>query len=66
MIMHNGIWRCGVEQRSARRAHNPKDAGSNPAPATKFHGGVAQLVRACGSYPQSRWFESSRRYHVAR
>lgn len=26
-------------------------------------GGVAQLVRACGSYPQGRWFESTRRYH---
>ncbi len=26
-------------------------------------GGVAQLVRACGSYPQCRWFESTRRYY---
>ncbi len=25
-------------------------------------GGVAQLVRACGSYPQSHWFESSHRH----
>ena len=24
---------CGVEQLVARRAHNPKVAGSNPAPA---------------------------------
>ena len=27
------------------------------------HGGVAQLARACGSYPQCHRFESSRRYH---
>ena len=26
---------CGVEQLVARRAHNPKVAGSSPAPATK-------------------------------
>ncbi|SOB57333.1 protein of unknown function [Pseudodesulfovibrio profundus] len=26
-------------------------------------GEVAQLVRACGSYPQSRRFKSSPRYH---
>lgn len=26
----------GVEQRPARRAHNPEDAGSNPASATAF------------------------------
>ena len=26
---------CGVEQMVARRAHNPKAAGSSPAPATK-------------------------------
>jgi hypothetical protein len=25
-------------------------------------GGVAQLVRACGSYPQSHWFKSSHRH----
>ena len=31
---------------------------------TLERGGVAQLVRACGSYPQSRWFESTRRYQV--
>ena len=27
----------------ARRAHNPKVAGSNPAPATKKHKGIAKL-----------------------
>ena len=26
-------------------------------------GGVAQVVRACGSYPQGHWFESSHRHH---
>ena len=30
------------------------------------HGGVAQLARACGSYPQCHRFKSSRRYHVRR
>ena len=28
-----------------------------------FCGGVAQLVRACGSYPQCRGFKSLHRYH---
>ena len=27
-----------------------------------LYGGVAQLVRAAGSYPAGRWFESDRRY----
>ena len=26
-------------------------------------GSVAQVVRACGSYPQSHWFKSSHRHH---
>ncbi len=30
------------------------------------HGGVAQLVRAHGSYPWRHWFESSHRYHEIR
>ena len=46
----------------ARRAHNPKVEGSSPSPATRC-GGVAQLARAFGSYPECHWFESSRRYH---
>ena len=50
----------GVEQSVARRAHNPKVGGSNPSPATK--GGVAQLARACGSYPQCQRFKSVRRH----
>ena len=28
-------------------------------------GGIAQLARACGSYPQCRWFNSNCRYHNA-
>ena len=32
----------GVEQSAARRAHNPKVAGSNPAPATKASAGQAR------------------------
>ena len=28
-------------------------------------GGIAQLARACGSYPQCRWFKSDYRYQVA-
>ena len=27
-------------------------------------GGVAQLARAFGSYPECHWFKSSRRHHV--
>ena len=30
---------------------------------SRHTGGVAQLVRACGSYPQSHWFKSSHRHH---
>ena len=53
----------------ARRAHNPKVGGSNPPPATVkqgldsfrplfLPGKVAQLVRAHGSYPCGRRFDS--------
>lgn len=38
----------GMEQWLARWAHNPKVAGSSPAPAI-FLGGIAQLVRASES-----------------
>ena len=30
------VYKCGVEQWLARRAHNPKVVGSNPTPATKI------------------------------
>ena len=62
----------GVEQLVARRAHNPEVVGSSPSPATKRmrtsedvripYGGVAQLARAFGSYPECHVFESHRRY----
>ena len=29
-----------------------------------IRGGVAQLARASGSYPECRWFKSDRRYHI--
>ena len=33
-------------------------------PCSSTHnGGVAQLVRARGSYPRRRWFKSSHRHH---
>ena len=46
------------------RAHNPKVEGSNPSPAIFFflRGGVAQLARAFGSYPECQRFKSVRRY----
>lgn len=33
-------------------------------PKWQQHGGVAQLARACGSYPQCHWFDSNRRYQL--
>ena len=51
---------AGWSNQEARRAHNPEVVGSNPAPATS-KGGVAQLVRAFGSYPKGSGFESLRR-----
>jgi hypothetical protein len=41
----------------ARRAHNPKVAGSNPVPATK-NGPVVQLVRMPACHAGGRGFES--------
>ena len=52
---------AGWSSQEARRAHNPKVAGSNPAPATNF-GGIAQMARARGSYPRCHWFDSSCRH----
>ena len=34
--------------------------------AHHLDGGIAQLARACGSYPQCHWFKSSCRYHAGR
>ena len=49
---------AGWSSLEARRAHNPKVVGSNPAPATHFYAQIAQLVeqrtenpRVTGSIP---------------
>ena len=58
------LYIAGWSSLVARRAHNPKVVGSNPAPATNlFYGEVAQLARAFGSYPECRRFKSVLRYH---
>ncbi len=46
----------GVEQLVARRAHNPKAAGSSPAPAT--NGPIAKLVIAPPCHGGDHGFES--------
>ena len=42
----------GVEQRVARRAHNPEVAGSNPAPAIM---GPTVNINESGDSPSRRW-----------
>ena len=49
---------CFFLQRSS-----PKWEKEINRPQLPLHGGVAQLVRAHGSYPWRHWFESSHRYH---
>ena len=29
-----------------------------------IYGGIAQMARAFGSYPECRWFKSNYRYHI--
>ena len=55
-----------VAQLVEQRTENPRVAGSIPAGTTILIrcGGVAQLARAFGSYPECRGFESLPRYHL--
>ena len=46
----------------ARRAHNPKVVGSNPAPATKWSRGVAVNMPAC--HAGDRRFDPGRDRHL--
>ena len=46
----------------ARRAHNPKVVGSNPASATKWSRGVAVITSAC--HAEDREFNSRRDRHL--
>ena len=46
----------------ARRAHNPKVAGSNPVPATKWSRGVAVNMPAC--HAGDRRFDPGRDRHL--
>ena len=43
---------------------NEEVSSSSLLVGTIFFGGVAQLVRAHGSYPWRHWFKSSHRYHL--
>ena len=52
---------AGWSSTVARRAHNPKVAGSNPVPATKWSRGVAVNMPAC--HAGDRRFDPGRDRH---
>ena len=58
-MISNGV----IAQLGERLVCNQEVRGSIPLDSTKIHGCVAQLVRAVGSYPTRRGFESPRSYH---
>ena len=49
-------------EKACQRRASSVDASLRCGKSTKPYGKVAQLVRACGSYPQCRGFESPSRY----
>ncbi len=59
--VYNNIIIAGWSSTVARWAHNPKVAGSNPAPATKWSRGVAVNMPAC--HAGDRRFDPGRDRH---
>jgi hypothetical protein len=55
---------AGWSSLAARRAHNPKVAGSNPAPATKY-GAVVKLEFTPVCHTGGRGFESRQLRHLS-
>ena len=53
---------AGWSSTVARRAHNPKVAGSNPVPATKWSRGVVVNMPAC--HAGDRRFDPGRDRHL--
>ena len=53
-----------IAQLGERLPYKQDVIGSSPIVPSLFSGGVAQLARACGSYPQCRRFKSVLRYFV--
>ncbi len=66
VILHHYFYNIIVLSRGgavvARRAHNPKVVGSNPAPATKWSRGVAVNMPAC--HAGDRRFDPGRDRHL--
>ena len=56
--------RADVAQSVERILGKDKVTSSILVISSIFFGGVAQLARACGSYPQCPGFESLRRHHI--